>query len=53
MKGKLYSDNKFYYPQFKVKLCNPAVPEIIQCATIEEIYNITSGGRLFLFLKDE
>ena len=53
MSGVLYASTVTLYPRFLVNLCDPNATATtgITCATQDELYNMTSGGRIFLFIQ--
>ena len=47
MSGALYETDKFNYGRIKVTYCGDD-----NCIPINELYEITSGGRIILFIQD-
>ena len=49
--GVLYASRTSYYPRFKLNLCKGNASAQVPCVDDEHLQNMTSGGRLFLFMQ--
>lgn len=48
----LYYSDYYIYPTININLCDyKAVPNA--CIPLDQLYNLTSGGRILLFLHNE
>ena len=50
MHGLLYATETYTYPRFSISYCKPGGQ--IDCLSTTELFNLTSGGRMLLYVKN-